>query len=176
MEIPFIITDALRENFNRAYIVVGECWIWRRATSNGYGRIKIQGRLYQATRVSLALHRGRWIDPSLFVCHTCDNPSCVNPLHLFSGTPSANMIDCRDKGRLFYTRGMKMPDASIACGENHKSSKLTEKQVLEMFEKRAAGVRVGVIARYYNVTPHHASQVLCGRVWQRAMERARERN
>lgn len=66
----------------------------------GYGRMS-EGKL--AHREAFALAKG---DPSgMLVCHSCDNPSCVNPDHLWLGTGKDNQSDCVRKGR---ARGMDM--------------------------------------------------------------------
>lgn len=76
-----------------------DCWPWvgtRLAT--GYGRLKAGGRQLLASRLVLHL-TGRSLEAGEFACHHCDNPSCVNPAHLFVGTRSDNMLDMYAKGR-----------------------------------------------------------------------------
>ena len=67
---------------------------WRPIISNGHKKSPMG-----ASRLSYAMHRGK-IPNGLFVLHTCDQPLCVNPDHLFLGDNSDNMVDCRNKGRL----------------------------------------------------------------------------
>ena len=78
-----------------------DCWTWSgaRQAPDSYGRIKVEGRLLLAHRVSYELHYGP-IPDGMQICHTCDNPPCVRPNHLFAGTRSENMLDASRKGRL----------------------------------------------------------------------------
>ena len=78
------------------------CWKWHGATVNGgYGVINKGGRgegLIRANRYSYVLHYGN-IPDGLYVCHTCDNPECTNPEHLYAGTPQENQRDISDRKR-----------------------------------------------------------------------------
>lgn len=74
------------------------CWIWKACKHNGYGTFKVNGTQMFAHRYSYELHKGS-IPEGMFVCHTCDNPECTNPNHLFLGTPWDNVQDMLQKGR-----------------------------------------------------------------------------
>lgn len=102
----------LRERFERKFERTPHgCWIWNAKTKNGgYGIIHVGGRhdgkwLY-AHRLSWEFYRDR-IPDGLHVLHRCDNPSCVNPDHLFLGTQTENNRDRDRKGRQVAPRGTK---------------------------------------------------------------------
>ena len=77
----------------------GDCWMWTAyKDQKGYGRFGIGSKLYSAHRLSYEWSYGDF-DKKLCVCHTCDNPGCVNPEHLWLGTRRDNNIDRDNKGR-----------------------------------------------------------------------------
>lgn len=82
------------------------CWEWiaRSKTRSGYGRLEFGGVRQLAHRVSWKMHFGD-IPTGLFVCHTCDNPPCVRPDHLWLGTNRDNIMDAEAKGRMRHASG-----------------------------------------------------------------------
>jgi len=79
------------------------CWLWEGSRDRkGYGQLRISHSgprsLRYATHISLELD-GRPVPAGMLACHTCDIPSCVNPDHLFIGTPLQNTADMIAKGR-----------------------------------------------------------------------------
>lgn len=77
----------------------GYCWEWQAGKdSSGYGTFKVFGKDEKAHRVAYSIINGD-IPEDLHVLHKCDNPACVNPTHIFTGTPRDNMNDKIRKGR-----------------------------------------------------------------------------
>ena len=84
---------------SRVVFGASDCWHFCGSRNQGgYGRLTVGGRLQVVHRLSYELFVGP-IPDGLFVCHRCDNPSCINPDHLWLGTRSENAIDCFQKGR-----------------------------------------------------------------------------
>lgn len=68
-----------------------ECWEWIAAKNNkGYGQFRIGGVSKSTHRISYIIHKGEMPD-GLMICHTCNNPTCINPNHLYAGTGKDNM-------------------------------------------------------------------------------------
>lgn len=85
---------------NRHYVVnPNGCWDWKLFRIwSGYGQLRYKKRTWLAHRLAWTLAHGR-IPKGLCVCHSCDNPGCVNPAHLWLGTRSENVRDMYRKQR-----------------------------------------------------------------------------
>ena len=122
---------------------------------SGYGNaIGKNGRTTTAHRLAWAKVHGD-IPPGMHICHKCDNRKCVNPDHLFLGTPKENIGDCWSKGRhpRFH-------------GEANNSAKLNQADVrtvkiLYFAERRSQRE----IAEHYGISQTQVSRICLGKCW-----------
>lgn len=137
------------------------CWNWTGSKNTaGYGNISIGSRTDGSRRTAkahrISFHSFNGIDPSGFdVCHKCDNPSCINPNHLFLGTEKDNVADMDAKGR----RGYVLP-------EHNHATKLTRGQVIEAIQLRREGASYYSIAKKYGVYRETMRQAIIGKTWR----------
>nr|WP_315462663.1 hypothetical protein [uncultured Sphingomonas sp.] len=90
-----------------------ECWMWQGyRTKFGHGQFWIEGRAVVASRIALAIKLGRPLTSAEAACHSCDNPGCCNPAHLWLGDVAANNRDMIAKGRQHQQR-------QSACRHGH---------------------------------------------------------
>lgn len=122
------------------------CWIWTaHKDRKGYGRLMVRDGDRYVPRLAHRLvyeHLCGPIPDSLFVCHSCDTPACVNPEHLWLGTNRDNAYDMIKKGR------WKQPPAPLK-GRDNRNSKLTEDALLDI---RSAPARTAALAKKYGVS------------------------
>jgi hypothetical protein len=145
---------------SKSVVADSGCWEWQGGRFNtGYGAISDKGRTRYAHRVSYAEFNGE-ISDGMLVCHRCDNPICVNPKHLFLGTPADNMADKAAKGRSMR-------------GARSSTVKLTEPEVrcIKAFLRRNPPVRGShggpctFLARWFGVSQTAISLIHAGRNW-----------
>lgn len=132
-----------------------ECWIWKGNKSpQGYGFIVTDQKMYRSHRVCYELCNGP-IPKGMYVCHRCDNPQCVNPSHLWLGTPAENNRDRANKKRNNHT-----------FGELHPSAKINSADVVEIRKMAEQGVRQRDIATLYGITQHSVWSIIHRKTWQ----------
>lgn len=148
---------SLKERFEEKFTKGPDdvCWEWMAGTnSKGYGVIgkgrRVDGLDY-AHRVSYMTYVGD-IPDGHDVCHSCDNPKCVNPKHLFVGTRKDNMQDCVSKGR-----------TNKPIGESHPKALLTEKDVLRI---RASNETNKALAKKYQMSVSGIRSARVGISWK----------
>lgn len=133
------------------------CWLWTASRQRkGYGQFSINGKPQIATRIAFELEYGD-IPAGMFVCHWCDNPSCVNPSHLFLGSPADNIHDMDAKGRRVV---------APQIGSRHGCAKLNEASVAEIKARIASGEMQKRLALEFGVTPGAINHVAKGRQWK----------
>lgn len=151
----------LIEKFNRIVLPMDGCWVWQgEKTKAGYGMVSLSigGKRVRnyAHRISLYLKDGH-IKEGHQACHHCDNPICVNPDHLFSGTQRDNTHDMMKKGRW---------NAGPPVGERNPSAKLSEQEVLDIRRLHELGVSQHELARIYPVHRFVISEIVHRNIWK----------
>lgn len=112
------------------------CWNWTGLkNSSGYGKFFIGSYMF-CHRVSYLLHNG-YLPADLCVCHSCDNPACVNPTHLWLGTHKQNALDKAQKNRAYR-----------AVGSQNVKAKLSEKDAIKI---RNSAKPAAFLAKKYGI-------------------------
>lgn len=114
-------------------------------SGDGYGAVYKQGRLWSAHRWAWFQHYGP-IPEGMLVCHMCDNPLCVNPEHLFPGTPAENSADRNRKGRVI---------------KRSSTAKLSDWQIIGVMARLLFGERQIDVAKDFAI-----SQVSVSAIWR----------
>ena len=141
-----------------------ECWEWKGyKNAEGYGRTWINEVGYYAHRVIFNLAYPNVIKLSApkdaedngYILHTCDNPSCCNPKHLFVGTHSDNMAD-----KVSKNRQKKFPsDSGPRC-------KLSISQAREARQLRKNGASVKDLAKQFGLSLPSMKTLLAGKSYK----------
>jgi len=149
----------LEERFWKYTVKKEGCWEWvGNCDPNGYGRLSAgnwdgKRKPMLAHRISYMIHNGGIISGK-HVLHKCDNPNCVNPEHLYSGTPQDNVDDMWDRGRA-------NPGRSV--GENHGMAKLSEDQVREIRKSNETGQS---LAEKHGISASQVSAIKNRKAWK----------
>jgi hypothetical protein len=137
------------------------CWEWTGCRgANGYGHISINGKIAETHRVAHEMLVGS-VPDGMCVCHHCDNRRCVNPTHLFAGTPTDNMRDATAKGRLACNRQE---------GENNPDSKLTWDDAGQIRSKLSAGETVNSLSLLFGVSTTTIRAIKNNQRWREASQ------
>lgn len=125
-----------------------ECWPWIGSKDpRGYGHFWTGNRETGAHRASWVIHFGP-ISNDILILHHCDNPNCVNPKHLFRGTPKDNMIDMVKKGRA-----------------PNSNAKLTRNQV-DVIRSLHGKFKNRELAKMFNVSIPLIEKIIGNKIWR----------
>jgi hypothetical protein len=135
-----------------------QCWDWQgRLDRHGYGRIREGGSTgvsHLAHRIAWEVHHAEPVPPGMCVCHSCDNRSCVNPAHLFIGTPAENNAD-----RAAKQRG--------PLGSAHHKAKLTPEQVHAIRAAYLTGAETKAqLARRFGISDTSVHLIITRKHWR----------
>lgn len=132
-----------------------DCWVWVGNRPDGrYGHFSLGDKAVKAHRWIYELVCGG-IPPGLLLRHRCDNPACVNPIHLEPGTSSDNSRDMTVRGR--------RPNRQ---GEKHPLAKLTAERVLAIRKRSSLGVTHSLLAAEYGVGIKQIGKVVRRENWR----------
>jgi len=124
-----------------------DCWEWQSSRfDNGYGKYWMNGKIVKAHRFAFFLFNDlRFVRN---VLHKCDNPCCVNPLHLFEGSLSDNTQDMIAKGR-----------NRVFVGSQNGNSKLSEVEVAEIRRWIEIGMTDREISQHFDLKVQHVNKI-----------------
>lgn len=166
---PTCAKDLTGDDVNRFWRKVriagkDKCWEWIASFgSTGYGQFMVRGKVFKEHRFAFLISKGD-VPNGLFVCHRCDNPKCVNPAHLFTGTHTDNEHDKHRKNRhqsgaRHWTR--RNPELIGCC-------KLKDSDVSNIRIERECGVKFSDIANSYGVHVTTIQRIIYGKTWRQA--------
>lgn len=135
----------------------------------GYGILLVSKKPILAHRIAATIANGP-IPIGFCACHKCDNPSCVNPDHLFLGTQADNNRDRDEKGRQVARcgdfHGSKTKPERIPRGENHHQGKMTNQKVIKMRQKYASGgITQMALSKEFGVAQSLVGRIVLNQIW-----------
>ncbi len=155
LECPVIPRKSIPDRFLNMVDKTDGCWNWTGHTNKkGYGLFHYKDSANLSHRVSYNLFVGE-IPKDKMVLHHCDNPTCVNPEHLYVGTALDNSNDMVNRGRANYVRG-----------EESGMSKLTDGDVYVIRDLVSIGTKTKAIAQLMEVDVSTINRAATGRAWK----------
>ena len=140
-----IWTTELLQRFMGYVDKTDSCWIWKAGKfGNGYGQFRAGKKKVRAHRFAYTALVGP-IPDGMNVCHSCDNPLCVNPEHLWLGADKQNIADRDRKGRTGDGGSAMKKLFGLSRGENNTAAKINEGTVLEIREEHQSQIKVFII-------------------------------
>jgi HNH endonuclease len=133
------------------------CWLWEKYSYRPYGPHRYSYRAFRGP-----------IPKGMRVCHTCDTPICVNPDHLFLGTPGHNSRDMVHKGRQIKRKVApvwKKSALARAKGTKNGKARLTELNIPEIRRLRKEGFPLKAISKIFSVNRSTIGNVISGKTW-----------
>jgi hypothetical protein len=132
------------------------CWLWSgNLNTDGYGVLTVKNKKpkqQKAHRLSYEIHKGK-IPKGLIICHKCNNPSCVNPKHLYAGTHKQNSRDMVVSGH-------------SQRGEKHPQSVLTKEKVIEIRRKYfSEKLSYQKLSKLFSVSPATIGLIIRRNTW-----------
>lgn len=143
--------------------IVTGCWNWTGCLSHGYGHVRWDGKMRLATRAMAVSSKMKdpkdevfTFESSYLILHRCNNPTCINPDHLYIGTYSDNMYDRARSGRAPDLRGVK-----------HPQCKLTEQDVDSIRQLLKQKIPQRKIAKQFGISQSQICLINTGKSWRK---------
>lgn len=147
------------------YEGLGVCWIWRgKKSPKGFGLTSVKSLVFHVHRLSYYLHVGD-IPEGMNVLHSCDNPECSNPDHLFLGTNVESAKIKVSKGRAtnaLHWLGRVIDRSNYKRGSGMYNASFTDDQVIDMRIRYSNGISTEHIAASYGVHVGTVARALSG--------------
>lgn len=138
------------------------CIEWNKGKDrDGYGHKKKHGKTFRVHRIVYEQNFGP-IPKGLFICHKCDNPSCINPKHLFLGTPLDNVKDMINKGRKIIAKGSRLSHQR----ERNPSAKLIELHVKNIRDYFLMGMSQKKLSVIFNISRSQIGRIVRNESWK----------